>query len=56
MRRLLAGLLVALAFAPRIGVAATESVLVFSRTTGFRHGPPIDKGNAILKRLAEELG
>jgi type 1 glutamine amidotransferase len=53
---MLAGLLVILVFAPRAGVAATESVLVFSRTTGFRHGPPIEKGNAILKRLAEELG
>ncbi len=36
--------------------AQTKTVLVYSRTRGFRHGDAIKKGNPILKRLAEELG
>lgn len=36
--------------------AQTKTVLVYSRTKGFRHGDAIEKGNPILKRIAEELG
>ena len=40
-----------------VGSAAQKKmVLVYSRTLGFRHRDAIEKGNPILKRLAEELG
>jgi len=47
---------VAMLLAPQAAAGQKKTVLVFSRTKGFRHGDAIKKGNPILKQIAEGLG
>ena len=43
-------------FAPDSEAGGPKAVLVYSLTKGFRHKDGIDKGNPILKQIAEGLG
>ncbi|NQT89594.1 ThuA domain-containing protein, partial [bacterium] len=57
LRRMAIGALVACVLsAGLMAEAGQKSVLIYGKTFGFRHGGAIDKGNPILKSIAEGLG